>query len=79
MYIVKVIGEEGYCIQERNAWIEPEIEHCKGELQVYYPNCKIVVEEYIPWTKERAEAEIAEKLKKEKKQTKSKKAKKEEE
>ncbi len=67
MYIVKAYCKDGYAVQERNAWMQSEVDFCKFELGAMFPECEIKVEEYVPWTKERAEQEIKERQKKEKK------------
>lgn len=70
MWFVRAICDEGYAVQERRAWRDEDVEFCKHELKTLYPNHKIVVETYVPWTKERAEEEIARKLAAQKKQSK---------
>lgn len=72
MWIVKACDKEGFAVAQRNAYGEKDIEFLKSNFAVMYPGRNIVVEEYVPRTKEVAEQEIKEKLAKQKKPKKTK-------
>ncbi len=64
MWVVKAIDTDtNICLEESYAWREVEIDSLKYSYHVTKPKANVVVEEYKPWTKEMAEAEIRQKAK----------------
>ena len=61
MWIVRAICDEGYSKAELNVYRVEDLETAKKTLEITYKGTKAVVEEYIPWSKERAEEEIRQK------------------